>query len=230
MKKIILGAFLLVSFLTSAQCVKSAIGFGNNNNIPRYNVAGDVSVSYENNEITLTTGANYSTASGPDVRVYLANSQGRSTSELAGVDIRTIPNIPFGLIGFSGVQKLIASVPDNVNLEDYDTVYFYCFQFSQFWDFGKIDPIKIEECSLSFSNLEKKNEFKTYPNPVVDVLNIDGDVKEIDRFVVYDMMGRVVLQSSFKNNQIDFSSIAKGVYNLVLFSDSAFEVEKIVKM
>ncbi|MGY6649269.1 DM13 domain-containing protein [Wenyingzhuangia sp. IMCC45574] len=212
-----------------SQCVASAIGFGNNVNVPSYNVIGDVSITYENNKVIFKTGTNYTTANGPDVRVYLVNSEGKTDQQLIASNPETLPNISFGLVTFSGEQEIEMSVPVGVDLKDYDTVFFFCLEFTAFWDFGKINPIDVDNCSLSLENLNKVNDIKVFPNPVDEVLFLEGSIEKIDEFKVLDIHGRIVKQEKINTKSINLQGLSSGLYSLVLLSDTTFELEKIIK-
>ena len=84
MKTTLLTLLLAFSFLqNSAQCTENVNEFGNNTSTQSYNVNGDVNITLNtNNTVTLNLGSNFNTAAGPDVRAYLINSEGKSTSEL----------------------------------------------------------------------------------------------------------------------------------------------------
>ena len=73
MKKSIFLLFItfgLVQF-TYAQCTVNTSGFGNNTNVPMYNVQGSVEVVLNsNNTVTVNLKSNFSTAAGPDVRFF----------------------------------------------------------------------------------------------------------------------------------------------------------------
>lgn len=228
-KKLLLSLGLLVNTISSlGQCTETATGFGNNINISSYNVNGDVSITHENNKLTFKTGSNYNTANGPDVRVYLANSQGKTNQQIINTNVENIPNIPFGLVGFSGEQEITIDVPNNVDLSEYDVVFFYCLQFNQFWDFGKIDLTSTLDCSLSLKSLEQSNYISLFPNPATDEIHIDGDISKFSEYKLIDMQGRVVKKSNTISSIIDLSNVSKGIYTLFLSSEKIYEVEKIV--
>lgn len=235
MKKIIL-AFLLMYGVTFAQCEQMATGFGNQT-VPSYEVKGDVNVTYNasTNKVSIHTGANFSTASGPDVKVFLVNSEGKTKQQLQESNISNLINIPFlsentgDTIEFSGAQTLTVDVPIGIDLKDYDTVFFYCFQFGAFWDYGSIVPIDTNACqNLSFSSLEKTNEFDVFPIPTNSVLNIKGDIRKITDYKLYNFKGQLINEADKISSVLDLSKYPKGIYSLVLFSKEGFEVEKII--
>lgn len=227
--RLLVVVLMVVSQMVYSQCEEQATGFGKNSNVPSYNVAGDVSVNYSSNKVTFKTASNYSTASGPDVRVYLVNSEGKTDQQLINSNPESLPNISFGLVTkFSGEQTISVDVPNGVDLKDYDTVFFFCLEFAQFWDFGKITPINTSNCSLSFNSLTKEDNLKVYPIPVKDVLNIEGNTELLVGYELFNFKGQLIEKSNKVESTIDVSKYPKGVYSLVLYSEKGYEVEKIV--
>ncbi len=78
---------------------------------------------------------------------------------------------------------------------------------------------------VSFVGLDKEEnaQLSIYPNPVVNVLNIDSELTGVTSYSVYDMEGRVVLRSTVTNgsglSMIDASDLESGTYLLELNSD-----------
>lgn len=62
---------------------------------------------------------------------------------------------------------------------------------------------------LSNQNFNSNFAFKLYPNPVIDVFNVDID-NEIKFVEIYSMQGQKVLIS--KSKQVDVSSLSNGIY------------------
>lgn len=60
-----------------------------------------------------------------------------------------------------------------------------------------------------------KSQLKFYPNPVTDVLKVEN-AKEGDRIELYDVNGRLVLQSKVEATQteLQLQAISKGIYFL----------------
>ena len=61
-----------------------------------------------------------------------------------------------------------------------------------------------------------------YPNPIQDVLYITGLKEEVSYFIL-DLNGKVVLKGA-TSGQINMSSMASGIYQLVLTLDNSFIV------
>ena len=67
---------------------------------------------------------------------------------------------------------------------------------------------KWSDFSLSQDEISNESNFKIYPNPVDNILNIDS-VNEINS-MIYDITGKKVLESYSKN--INIEKLAKGIY------------------
>lgn len=68
-----------------------------------------------------------------------------------------------------------------------------------------------------------------YPNPAQEFVTISSSV-EINKAEVYNLLGKRVINSSkLSNNNLDISSLSKGVYMLKLTSENALATKKIIK-
>ncbi|MDR1681948.1 MAG: T9SS type A sorting domain-containing protein [Candidatus Symbiothrix sp.] len=65
---------------------------------------------------------------------------------------------------------------------------------------------------------------RVYPNPVVNTLHIDGDVKKTD---IYDMQGRLVISDNSRS--IDVSDLKTGMYVTKLHTDNGAFSSKVFK-
>ncbi len=77
--------------------------------------------------------------------------------------------------------------------------------------------------------ISNQNEvIKLYPNPVQDILYIDG---EISSLTLFNTSGQVVRTLSVQNGQVDLSSLAKGLYFAKCQStaDGNISIERIIK-
>jgi hypothetical protein len=75
------------------------------------------------------------------------------------------------------------------------------------------------------------NEFKIYPNPVTDILNIDfvKNTPETE-IIIRNMLGDVVFQKYYDNSEIDISNFPKGVYILTIKTNNKTYSEKFLKL
>jgi len=74
-----------------------------------------------------------------------------------------------------------------------------------------------------------KESISIYPNPVSEVLNIKSSGISIEDLKVYDMNGRLVLESHSKDGQVNMSTLQKGVYVLTVETSVGVLREKMVK-
>lgn len=240
MKTLLLSAFLSFSFLQiNAQCTKAATNFGNNNSRPSYNVSGDITVTLNNNNsVTLQLGSNFTTAAGPDVRAYLINSEGKSISELKSINPTTLDNISFGLISCSGcnpvipsngAQTLTVNIPNEKDISNYDTVFFYCLQFTAFWDVGSFTPFSSNNCSILDATAFSLNDVSIYPNPASNKIhfsNVDAVSTEVR---IFNLLGKQVFhQPQLTENSIDVSQFNKGIYLFKLTVDGKSRTQKLI--
>ena len=71
-----------------------------------------------------------------------------------------------------------------------------------------------------------------YPNPASDMINIIGNNFMIDRVIVYDLLGKVVLQKELLQNQsqtIDISNLNSGLYMIKIHSEEKILTQKLLK-
>jgi len=85
-----------------------------------------------------------------------------------------------------------------------------------------------------FDNFLSREEFlkdsiSIYPNPVVEVLNIDNSGIAIDRLKIYDLSGRLVLENENVEHQISVSELQQGTYILEIETAVGVLREKTVK-
>ena len=218
-----------------SQCDEQATDFGNNSRIPSYNIKGDVTVTYNANEsVTITLGSNFSTAAGPDVRVYLIDSKGRSDSQIARAKIRDFSNrIAFGLVDNRGRQTFTENIPNNIDISDMDKVFFYCLQFDQFWDFGSFESFTEDNCSiLTTEDNALAQNISIFPNPVNEQFEVRNDLETPVSIAVYDVLGKQVQaieNSQLKRQAVSLSNLNAGIYLVEIKSDKQRLIKKLIK-
>ncbi|WP_299059828.1 DM13 domain-containing protein [uncultured Polaribacter sp.] len=231
MKTLLLITFLSFSFLQlQGQCIENASSFGNNTTVPSYNISGDVSVTLNtNNTATINFASNFETASGPDVRLYLIKSEGKSISQLKSLNPENLENISFGLIGFSGAQSYTASIPQNTDITKFDRVFFYCLRFNQFWDVGTFTSFKSSSCNVLNIDNFAVNNISIYPNPAKNKIHITQLDKVSVEIRIFNLLGKQVLhQPNIKQNSIDISSLNEGIYLVKINIDGKTKSQKLV--
>ena len=84
--------------------------------------------------------------------------------------------------------------------------------------------------NVSLSTPEKSlAALKIYPNPVSDQLFISNrNSKDLD-IVIYDILGKQVLQKKSIEQSLDVSNLLDGIYFLEINSDNGMRIEKIIK-
>ena len=220
MKKI---TFLLLITITlsqfiNSQCNKSATGFGNNTSTAMYNVLGNVNVVLNSStSVSVNLASNFSTAAGPDVRIFLVDRGTLTNTQLKiPAMFNARPKIEMGMNPTSNTNYT-KTIPAGMNITDFETVYFYCQAFSQFWDYGSFTPFTAADCSLLETNDFESNKLQLYPNPATNDLNIKlQDNTTNYKVAIYNTLGSMVFESnnqlSDNNNSINVSQLNSGIY------------------
>lgn len=100
-----------------------------------------------------------------------------------------------------------------------------------FW----VDELKYTGLTKSLEiseNIIEDEEISLYPNPVIDVLNIDFNFGDTDaELSIFDITGKKVFNQNIENNnkQIDLSSLISGVYILNITSETINFKQQIIK-
>ncbi|MES2286086.1 MAG: T9SS type A sorting domain-containing protein [Bacteroidota bacterium] len=79
---------------------------------------------------------------------------------------------------------------------------------------------------VGINELVSADNSRIYPNPCTNVVYIDGE--KVETTMIMDLNGKVVMETTKK--QIDVSSLAKGVYSVVMVSENSRSVKKLVKL
>ncbi|MGE8553306.1 MAG: reprolysin-like metallopeptidase [Chryseobacterium jejuense] len=80
--------------------------------------------------------------------------------------------------------------------------------------------VTTSELSTAENQLAGATEIKLYPNPVKDILTLSNTRSE--RFKIYDMSGKLVIEGSLQNGTVNVSNLIKGNY--------VIQIEKFSKM
>jgi hypothetical protein len=89
----------------------------------------------------------------------------------------------------------------------------------QYSSLGSCDAL----CNVTVINENAELEINIYPNPVKDVLTIDGIYNSVN---IYDVFGKLVLTSQTQK-MIDVSTLSNGVYMLEINTEEAVKTKKI---
>ena len=82
--------------------------------------------------------------------------------------------------------------------------------------------------SLGVDTFNETNDFKIYPNPTNDLININSNNNHSFTSVkVYDLSGKMLIESS--DNKISVSNLSSGVYLLRIMTETGEITKKFIK-
>ncbi len=95
--------------------------------------------------------------------------------------------------------------------------------------YGQAEDYTVNVGTLGTSEANLQN-LNVYPNPVLDVLNIDSDSK-VSGVTVYDLTGKAVSSHTMaaQKNQINLSKLSPGVYVVTVQTEAGSKTVKILK-
>jgi len=109
----------------------------------------------------------------------------------------------------------------------------------QEWGFFGIEPLPVPvNCNTFVTGIEEQvisNRYKVFPNPADEQINISftgSSVFNDSRLIIYSITGQQILNISLseKNQSVDISELATGIYSLVIQNDKGFtETHKFIK-
>jgi Flp pilus assembly pilin Flp len=96
-------------------------------------------------------------------------------------------------------------------------------------DSGSVRVYDLSSSTLNSDSFTKAN-FLIYPNPVTTILNlqIEKDVV-IDKIIITDLTGKIILQKSQNTPQVNVQNLAKGMYFVQVFLGDKQWVSKFLK-
>jgi len=83
------------------------------------------------------------------------------------------------------------------------------------------------ECLSSTNDLAEDGDIMIAPNPATDFITVITDV-EIERVVIFDVLGRIVNQASY-TNQIDISTLDSGIYQITFINGERTHTISMIK-
>lgn len=88
-----------------------------------------------------------------------------------------------------------------------------------------------QECEAILQNEAfTATSFTLYPNPVHELLFIENNTNTtIQKIVVYDIMGKTIMEQNGNIAQIDFSNVTSGLYFVKISSEKEIMVKKIMR-
>ena len=95
---------------------------------------------------------------------------------------------------------------------------------------GKVT--KLYKNDLIVLNLEDSyfDQFRIYPNPASDEININSNGKFIDSIKIFDNTGRIIKNIDLNLKKIDITNLSIGIYFLKISSQGKSIVKKIFKI
>ena len=91
-----------------------------------------------------------------------------------------------------------------------------------------VDNIQVKDATLATADVSKKDVFRVYPNPAVDVVNFDV-VGKINAVEVYDAAGKLVKSAKDGAKSLNVSALSKGNYVFKVQTENASYTKKIIK-
>lgn len=82
--------------------------------------------------------------------------------------------------------------------------------------------------ALSVSETRHLENINIYPNPATDFIYVKN-YKEAESYMIFDVLGRIVLQANLHQEKIDIESLEKGNYILQLKTKNNIKTFKIIK-
>jgi Secretion system C-terminal sorting domain len=70
--------------------------------------------------------------------------------------------------------------------------------------------------------------FDILPNPATDIISFKT-AETIEKYEIFDALGRIVQSSGITNQAINISSLPKGIYTVKAYSKNGFAVRKLIK-
>jgi uncharacterized protein (TIGR02145 family) len=89
----------------------------------------------------------------------------------------------------------------------------------------------IRDSTTVIKEFNNKEEIKIYPNPAIDRVYIDCAERQVVKMQIYNVVGECVLQGQLSNgtNDIDVSSLSKGIYVIKLTGTDLTVQRKLTK-
>lgn len=82
---------------------------------------------------------------------------------------------------------------------------------------------------MSVDDLDKQdNSVRVYPNPVADLLLIEGE-SQVKAFEVLTITGQTVLMGQANNNNVDVSNLVAGTYLIRVQTEQGQKTVKFIK-
>lgn len=152
------------------------------------------------------------------------NCQPHYTSNLVIEKIGSISN------NFLPYNWIVVDSTD-IGFYDYNSYFFKCYQSNSMGLIHSPQYDNLAECDeLLPVNEQQANLLTTYPNPVNDVLKIDGLKKQPFSYVLYNASGQLLRIEKATGNTIDLSENMPGLYFVrISLANGYTQAVKVVK-
>ena len=95
---------------------------------------------------------------------------------------------------------------------------------------GTFVPTQLECTALKIEDIANDNNFTIYPNPTNNKIFINNSkLIKIDKIILTDITGKLLLKINSNSTEIDFNSIQNGVYILKIATEKNISSYKIIK-
>ncbi|HLV23933.1 MAG TPA: FG-GAP-like repeat-containing protein, partial [Moheibacter sp.] len=172
-----------------------------------------------NNWITINTIGTESNRNGIGARVELYSEMGMQIRDVRsgeGFSQMNTLNTHFGIGSDSEIEKIIVR-----------------------WPSGIIDTLENPELNTTLVIVEGEHQmgvneiethlFSIYPNPVKDILNVQGKSLENSQFEIYHLTGSKLMAGKLSNGKINVRHLNKGIYIISILKDGKKSNLKFIK-
>ena len=111
-----------------------------------------------------------------------------------------------------------------------------CFHICEIIELDTVEPILpiatdsiLAEEELTLEDVDEPEGFNVYPNPAADVINMHG-VESSDQWMVFDLLGNMVMQPSPGSTLVNVSLLPSGAYILQRLRSGEVLAQTIVKL
>lgn len=177
-------------------------------------------------------------------------------NDIHEIDLRNNPNIQ--TIFASGLERINLNNNNNNPNTVINVYCTYCFDYPPDFIMGsvciKVDDVELAQnnqapyslwtvnhayinvnyvddliqCSLSTSEFNR-NKITIYPNPIQsDILYLKSNDRNIYKIVIFDFLGRKILEKDQVIDSIDISTLQKGNYLVRIISNKGNQTEKLI--
>lgn len=111
--------------------------------------------------------------------------------------------------------------PDSVAIFFQSSISGFCSPANGECLYFYVDDLELNTVNGVFDMSSELKKTKIYPNPSNDWVNVSIDEANVERLIIRDLMGRIVMQSNDLSNEVklDISFLKKAMYSLELWSN-----------